>query len=76
MTSSIKSLKTTTTNVEEFVNQMKSLRKIDKKLPKIKDKISFVGQIINVLETLKTHAQGIDKEAPKAWKNIQTHLLQ
>jgi len=28
---------------------MKSLKKIDKKLPKIKDKISFVGQIINVL---------------------------
>lgn len=76
MTSSIRSLRTTTTNVEEFVNQMKSLRKIDKKLPKIKDKISFVGQIIHVLEALKTHAQGVDKEASKTWKTLQTHLLQ
>ena len=40
---------------------MKSLKKIDKKLPKIKDKISFVGQVINVLESLKPHVQGIDK---------------
>lgn len=55
---------------------MKSLKKIDKKLPKIKDKISFVGQVINVLESLKQHVQGIDKEAPKAWKTIQTQLLQ
>ena len=55
---------------------MKSLRKIDKKLPKIKDKISFVGQIINVLESLKPHIQGVEKDAPKAWKAIQTNLLQ
>jgi len=40
---------------------MKSLKKIDKKLPKIKDKISFVGQVINVLESLKPYVQGIDK---------------
>lgn len=55
---------------------MKSLKKIDKKLPKIKDKISFVGQIINVLESLKPHIQGIDKDAIKTWKTIQTQLLQ
>lgn len=55
---------------------MKSLKKIDKKLPKIKDKISFVGQVINVLESLKPHIQNVDKEASKTWKNIQTHLLQ
>jgi hypothetical protein len=47
--------------VEEFVNQMKSLKKIDKKLPKIKDKISFVGQIINVLESLRIHVRGVNK---------------
>lgn len=40
---------------------MKSLKKIDKKVPKIKDKISFVGQIINILESLKSHIQGIEK---------------
>jgi macrodomain Ter protein organizer (MatP/YcbG family) len=49
LSESIRSLRSSTTNVEEFVNQMKSLKKIDKKLPKLKDKISFVGAIITVL---------------------------
>jgi|688.fasta_scaffold2671844_1 hypothetical protein len=55
---SIKALKSSTANVSDFVKQMKSLKAIDKKLPKIKDKISFIGQIINILDGLKAHAPG------------------
>jgi hypothetical protein len=55
---------------------MKSLKAIDKKLPKIKDKISFIGQVINILETLKPHIVGIDKDSSKIWKSYQTALLQ
>ena len=40
---------------------MKSLKIIDKKLPKVKERITFVGQIITVLENLKSHVQGLDK---------------
>lgn len=46
---SIKALRTSTTNVADFVSQMKSLKIIDKKLPKLKDKISFIGQVVSVL---------------------------
>jgi len=42
-------LRTSTTNVADFVAQMKSLKIIDKRLPKLKDKISFIGQVISVL---------------------------
>ncbi len=49
MDDSIRELKISTTNVADFVKQMKSLKKIDKNLPKIKDKISFIGQIVNIL---------------------------
>jgi hypothetical protein len=42
----------------------------------MKDKISFVGQVITILENLKTQVQGVEKDASKSWKNIQTHLLQ
>ena len=55
---------------------MKSLKAIDKKLPKIKEKISLIGQIINILEGLKSHIQGLDKESSKTWKGYQTQLLQ
>jgi hypothetical protein len=40
---------------------MKSLKAIDKKLQKVKDKISFIGQVINILESLKQHAPGSEK---------------
>jgi hypothetical protein len=46
---SIRSLKASTANVSDFVKQMKSLKAIDKNLQKVKDKISFIGQIINIL---------------------------
>jgi hypothetical protein len=55
---------------------MKSLKAIDKKVQKIKDKISFIGQVINILETLKPHIQNLDKEAAKVWKSYQIQLLQ
>ncbi len=73
---SIKSLKISTTNVADFVKQMKSLKSIDKKLPKLKDKISFIGQIVNILETQKIHIVGVEKDSSKIWKSFQTHLLQ
>jgi hypothetical protein len=40
---------------------MKSLKIIDKKLPKVKERITFVGQIITVLENLKSNVVGLDK---------------
>ena len=55
---------------------MKSLKAIDKKLPKIKDKISFIGQIINILDGLKAHAPGNEKDITKSLKTLQTQLLQ
>ena len=73
---SIRSLKASTANVSDFVKQMKSFKAIDKKLPKIKDKISYIGQVINILETLKPHIIGLDKDVSKVWKNYQTQLLQ
>lgn len=65
-----------TTNVSDFVKQMKSLKAIDKRLPRIKEKVSFIGQVINILESLKPHIQGLDKESSKIWKGYQTQLLQ
>ena len=76
MEESIRSLKASTANVSDFVKQMKSFKAIDKKLPKIKDKISYIGQVINILETLKPHIIGLDKDVSKVWKNYQTQLLQ
>lgn len=55
---------------------MKSLKAIDKKLPKVKDKISFIGQVINILESLKGHVPASEKESSKTWKSYQTQLLQ
>lgn len=55
---------------------MKSLKAIDKRLPRIKEKISVIGQTINILESLKPHIQGLDKESSKVWKGYQTQLLQ
>lgn len=55
---------------------MKSLKAIDKKLPKIKDKISFIGQVINILESMRPHAQVNEKDSSKTWKAYQTQLLQ
>ena len=46
---STRQLKVSTTNVPDFVEQMKNLKKIDKKLPKVKDKISLIGQIVGIL---------------------------
>ena len=73
---SIRSLKASTTNVSDFVKQMKSLKAIDKRLPRIKEKIGFVGQTIQILEQMKGHIQGLDKDASKTWKSYQTQLLQ
>lgn len=55
---------------------MKSLKSIDRKLPKIKEKIGFIGQVINILESLRGHITGLDKDASKTWKGYQTALLQ
>lgn len=55
---------------------MKSLKAIDKRLPRIKEKISFIGQVINILDNLKPHIQNLDKDASKTWKSYQTQLLQ
>ena len=76
MEESIRALKASTTNVSDFVKQMKSLKAIDKKLPKIKDKISFIGQVINILESMRPHAQVSEKDSSKTWKSYQTQLLQ
>jgi len=40
---------------------MKSLKAIDKKLQRVKDKISFIGQMINILESIKPHISALDK---------------
>lgn len=76
MGESIRALKVSTTNVSEFVKQMKSLKAIDKRLPRVKEKISFIGQTINILESLKPHISNLDKESSKIWKGYQTQLLQ
>ena len=55
---------------------MKSLKKIDKRLPRVKEKIGFIGQAIQILEGSRHHIQGLEKEASKSWKTYQTHLLQ
>lgn len=55
---------------------MKSLKAIDKRLPRVKEKISFIGQTINILESLKPHIPNLDKESSKIWKGYQTQLLQ
>jgi hypothetical protein len=73
---SIRALKASTANVSDFVKQMKSLKAIDKRLPRIKEKISFVGQVANILESLKPHILNLDKDSSKAWKGYQTQLLQ
>ncbi len=33
----------------DFVEQLKTLKKIDKKIGKIKEKASFVGQVCNII---------------------------
>ena len=73
---SIRALKASTANVSDFVKQMKSLKAIDKRLPRIKEKIGFIGQAIQILEMSKGHAQGLDKDSSKTWKTYQTQLLQ
>ena len=55
---------------------MKSLKAIDKKLPRIKEKIGFIGQAIQILENVKPHIQGLEKDSSKIWKTYQTQLLQ
>lgn len=60
----------------DFVNQMKSLRTIEKKVAKSKEKISLIGQLIQLLESMKQSLGNNDKDALKVWKGYQTHLLQ
>ena len=73
---STKELKISTSNVDDFVQQMKSLKAIDKKLPKVKDKISLIGQIIGILESVKGYIENLEKDSSKKWKSLQTYLLQ
>ena len=73
---SIKALKASNANTRDFVNQMKSLKKIDKRLPRIKEKIGFIGQAIQILEGSRHHIVGLEKDASKTWKTYQTQLLQ
>ena len=69
-------MKASTARVKEFVRQMKSLKAIDKRLPRIKEKIGFIGQVIQILEASKHHIQGLEKDSSKVWKSYQTQLLQ
>jgi hypothetical protein len=47
--------------VSDFVRQMKSLKAIDRRLPRVKEKISFIGQVINILDGMRGHILGLDK---------------
>lgn len=49
----------------DFVDQMKTLKKIDKKIGKIKEKAGFVGQVCNIIENNKSNLILPDKEMPK-----------
>lgn len=60
----------------DFVNQMKSLRTIDKKVAKSKEKISLIDQLVQLLESMKQSLGNKDKDALTVWKGYQTHLLQ
>ena len=65
------------TNVADFVEQMKNLKKIDKKIPKVKDKVGFIGQMCNIIESYKVQVTvTFDKDTPKKMKNFHTLLLQ
>ena len=46
---SIIQLTKSATNVADFVEQMKNLKKIDRKIPKVKDRVGFIGQICNII---------------------------
>ena len=65
------------TNVADFVEQMKNLKRIDKRIPKVKDKVGFIGQICNIIESYKGQiTAAFDKDIPKKMKNFHTLLLQ
>ncbi len=61
MGKAIKVMRAATTNVADFVAQIKEMRKIDRKLPKVRTKINFIGQVVNILESMKQHAINLDK---------------
>ena len=61
----------------DFVEQMKNLKRIDKRIPKVKDKVGFIGQICNIIENYKSQITTVfDKDIPKKMKNFHTLLLQ
>lgn len=72
----IVNLSQTTTNVADFVEQMKTLKKVDKKIGKLKDKSTLIGQICNIIDNHKGHVVLTDKEMPKRVKSYHILLLQ
>lgn len=73
---STRSLESSTHNIDDFVRQTNSMKEISKKLPKIKERIGFVGQAFTILELLKGHVGKLPKDASKEWKTTVTGLLQ
>lgn len=66
----------TTSNVADFVEQMKTLKRIDRRIGKIKEKVTFIGQVCNIIDNNKAIVVLPDKDMPKKVKTYHTHLLQ
>ena len=76
MNENISHLSQSTTNVGDFVEQMKILKKVDKKIGKLKEKATLIGQFCNIIDNHKGNIVLTDKEMPKRVKGYHVALLQ
>ena len=76
LNTNITSLTQSATTVADFVEQMKILKKVDKKIMKLKEKAAFIGQVCNIIDNHKGNVILPDKEMPKRIKGYHTLILQ
>jgi hypothetical protein len=55
---------------------MKTLKKIDKNIGKVKEKVTFICQVYNIIDSNKSIVILPDKDMPKKVKSYYTILLQ
>lgn len=71
----IASLSMPTTNVADFVKQMETLKKVDKKIGKLKEKSALIGQLVYIIDNNKGNIILTDKDMIKRVKAYQTQLV-
>lgn len=60
------------------MDQLKTMKKVDKNIGKIKDRATLIGQICNIIETNKGKIIELvyEKDMPKTIKTYHTSILQ